>query len=220
MTCFLCEYSLDLETPKKSWSRYFNLVLGEPSCPSSDGVLCNLDSKWHSNGKSKKRREELWIFQCQVKAAKNRPWQSVWKPWGLSATKIVWINFFGLFFFTAPTRILQRPAALLDSLTRKASLYIHKTYVLLKGYDKEGRQAFVVGRAAIQPDKISWSVIRLQRNWGIMIIMELLAICRVWRWWVMQSFNNLRCTKIFCYHNAGNLAFIIFLAISVIEVAW
>ena len=216
MTCFLCEYSL--ETPKKSWSRYFNLVLGESSSPSSDGVLCNLDWHWNDIQMAKARREEeLWR---QVKAAKNRPWQSVWKPWGLSATKIVWINFFGLFFFTAPTRILQRPAALLDSLTRKASLCIHKTYVLLKGYDKEGRQAFVVGRAAIQPDKISWSVIRLQRNWGIMIMMELLAICRVWRWWVMQSFINLRCTKKFCYHNAGNLAFIIFLAISVIEVAW
>ena len=33
------------------------------------------------------------------------------------------------------------------------------------------------------------------------------------------SFINLRCTKKICYHNAGNFAFIIFLAISVIEVA-
>ena len=56
--------------------------------------------------------------------------------------------FWSFFFFTAEA----------DKNTSKAALFSRKftglMYVLLKACDKEGRQAFVVKKAAFQPDKI------------------------------------------------------------------
>ena len=62
------------------------LLLGaQLSCPSNGWSFMQpgLTLKWHSNGKSKRRTlnfNEIPAFCSQGKAAKNRPWQSVWKP--------------------------------------------------------------------------------------------------------------------------------------------
>ena len=42
-------------------------------------------------------------------------------------------------------------------------------YVLLKACDKEGRQAFVVKKAAFQPDKIFWSEKFRNQNYDVVM---------------------------------------------------